>query len=343
MKNWYQVKASAEYADVYIYDEIGAYGISAKDFISELSQYKGKPLTIHINSGGGSVFDGQSMSTAIKNHEAPVTTVIEGVAASMATIIALSGDSVHMTENSLFMIHNPMLDSFGDKNELSKAISLLEKIEISMLNTYSNKTNLPNKDLSDMMNDETWFTADEALSAGFIDKVIGEVKVAANFNSDNFKSKTHEEIINVLNGENNDKLNTTEEMNDKNKNWFAAQFDKIANLIGNAEVQVEQVQEQPAPTETIVQEVTEPEVENNTPDFSEDLDRVTKERDELLKQVTVSQEEQLDYGKEIETMRQRINQLEATPSVSLGVDPSPIATPKEEQSSWDKLAQTLKH
>lgn len=345
MKSWYQVKASAEFADVYIYDEIGAYGISAKEFIAELAQYKGQPLNIHINSGGGSVFDGQSMATAIKNHGAPVTTIIEGVAASMATIIALSGDAVYMTNNSLFMIHNPMLDSYGDKNELKKAISLLEKVETNMVNAYSSKTKLSKKEIASMMNEETWFTAKEAVKAGFVDRVVDEVKVAANFDMKNFKSKSEEEILNVLNGENKDKLNTTE-MNEENKNWFAAQFDKLANLIGSTELPQEPTAEptaEPVVNEEVVQETTEVVVEaDTTPDLSEELKKVTEERDALLQQVTLSEEEQLDYGKEIEAMRQRISQLEATPSTTLSNSgPDVIPPNKEEQSAWDKMAKNI--
>jgi ATP-dependent protease ClpP protease subunit len=341
MKSWYQVKASAEFADVYIYDEIGAYGISAKEFISELAQYKGQPLNIHINSGGGSVFDGQSMATAIKNHGAPVTTIIEGVAASMATIIALSGDAVYMTNNSLFMIHNPMLDSYGDKNELKKAISLLEKVETNMVNAYYSKTKLPKKEIASMMNEETWFTAKEAVKAGFVDRVVDEVRVAANFDIKSFKSKSEEEILNILNGENKDKLNTTT-MNDENKTWFASQFDKLANLIGSTEIP-EEFTAETVVNEEVVQETTEPVVEaETTPDLSNELKKVTEERDALLQQATASEEEQLDYGKEIEAMRQRISQLEATPSTTLSNSGPNVMPPnKEEQSAWDKMAKNI--
>ncbi len=339
--SWYQLEANADYADVYIYDEIGSHGVSAKDFIAELNEYKGKPLNIHINSGGGSVFEGQSMATAIRNHGGHVTTTIEGVAASMATIIALAADSVYMTENSLFMIHNPMLDSYGDKNELKKAISLLEKVETNMLNAYSTKTKLSKKEIAEMMNNETWFTAKEAVKAGFVDKVVNEVRVAANYDISGFKSKTEEEILNVLNGENKDKLNTTE-MNDENKSWFAAQFDKLANLIGSTEIP-EEFTAETVVNEEAVQETTEAVVEAaTTPDLSDELQKVTEERDALLEQATVSEEEQLDYGKEIEAMRQRISQLEATPSTTLSAqEPKVMPDAPKEKNSWDSLADNI--
>ena len=259
----------------------------------------------------------------------------------MATIIALAADSVYMTENSLFMIHNPMLDSYGDKNELKKAISLLEKVETNMLNAYSTKTKLSKKEIAEMMNNETWFTAKEAVKAGFVDKVVNEVRVAANYDLSNFKSKTEEEILNVLNGENNDKLNTTE-MNDENKTWFAAQFDKLANLIGSTEIPQEPTAE-PVVSEEVVQETTEPVVEaETTPDLSEELKKVTEERDALLQQATVSEEEQLDYGKEIEAMRQRISQLEATPSTTLSAqEPKVMPDAPKEKNSWDSLADNI--
>ena len=199
MNNWYTIKNEAEEVDVYIYDEIGSYDISAKSFIEEIKDHKGKTLNIHINSLGGEVFDGMAIANAIKNYKGKTRTYIEGIAASISTVIALSADEVYMAENSLFMIHNAWGGSMGDAKEMRKQAELLDKITNEIARIYTSKTSLPNDKLLSMMNEETWLDAKEAKEMGFVDYITEPVKVAAKYDISNFKNITDDKIKSIIN------------------------------------------------------------------------------------------------------------------------------------------------
>lgn len=121
-KNWYNIsgKASDSIVDIYIFDEIGAYGLNAQSFIDEIKPFKNSALNIHINCVGGDVFDGMAIYNVIKKRTAETTVYIEGIAASMGSVIALAADNVVMAENSLFMIHNAWGGAMGEAKEMKK-------------------------------------------------------------------------------------------------------------------------------------------------------------------------------------------------------------------------------
>lgn len=182
MKRWYEIKAKADDADsaeIWIYDEIGAYGISAKGFLEELQGVKGKKLDVRINSPGGSVFDGIAIFNALERQKENITVYVDGIAASIASLIALAGEKTIIAENGLFMIHNPFALAIGDHNEMAKTAEILNKIREAMLNSYSNKTGRSREALIDLMEKETWFTADEALENGFVDEISKSMSLAA--------------------------------------------------------------------------------------------------------------------------------------------------------------------
>lgn len=339
-KKWYSIKAEADRADIYIFGEVGMWGVSAQDFISSMNEHKGKALNIHINSEGGSVFDGQAIHSALKSHDAHVKVSVEGLAASIATVIALGGDEVEMTNNSLWMIHSPMVGAHGNKAELKKQIDLLDRVEETMLNVYTSKSNLDSKELSEMMENETWMNADEALEAGFIDSITDEVKVAANFDASKFKMKTENEILNVLNGLESNQV-TNDNMNEESRNWFVAQFDKLASkLTGQADVEPtpEPVTVEPAVVEPVLEPTADPAQTNLEAQIAE----LTSERDALLEQAQVVSEEQVDYGAEMAAMKGRISELEATPSTVLSTqEPNVVTSPATEKSDWDKMADAI--
>ena len=107
-ENWYNIKSkeSTKVVDVYIFDEIGSFGMNAQSFIEEIKEYKNSDINLHINCVGGDVFDGMAIYNILKKRTAQTTVYIEGIAASMGSVIALAADRVVMAENSLFMIHN---------------------------------------------------------------------------------------------------------------------------------------------------------------------------------------------------------------------------------------------
>lgn len=145
-------------------------------FNEELKQLKDvEKIKLRINSPGGSVFEAQTMYNSLKqfakDNEITIEAFIEGVAASAATFLALAGDTVKMGEGCLFMIHNPSTYSSGMSDDLRKAADLLDKVKETILDIYLKKSSLTREELSQKMDDETWFSAKEALEAGFIDSI----------------------------------------------------------------------------------------------------------------------------------------------------------------------------
>jgi len=175
MKKWYRIEAKASGVNIYIYSDVG-FGVSAEEFVTELNGIKAKTINLHINSPGGSVFDGFTIYNALAQHPANVITVIDGLAASIASIIALAGDTVNMAENAFYMIHDPHALVMGTSQDMNKMAETLDKITSVMVNTYSAKTGMTAEEVQTLMDEETWYTAEEALNAGFADKVIKNAK-----------------------------------------------------------------------------------------------------------------------------------------------------------------------
>jgi len=172
--DWYKIEAKADdEAEIIIYDVIGWPFIEADVFVRELAGIKAKSIKLRINSPGGDVFDGMAIFNALKDHPARITTQIDGLAASMASVIALSGDEVTAHKNSMMMIHNAWVVVAGDRHLLGDvATNILEKIDGNMLDIYYGKAGSGKRDLRQMMDDETWLTATEAKQKGLIDRVI---------------------------------------------------------------------------------------------------------------------------------------------------------------------------
>lgn len=136
-------------------------------------------INVDINSPGGSVFDGFSIYNALKAHPAQKNVKISGIAASIASVIAVVGDTVEMPENSMMMIHKPMIPfmSMVNSDVLRKNAETLDKFEEGILSAYRNRMNVEDQEITDMMRNVTWFTAAEALDAGLADKISEEVDV----------------------------------------------------------------------------------------------------------------------------------------------------------------------
>lgn len=181
---WYSIRSAAESeAVVYIYDEIGGglfeEGVTAKAFVSELGAISAPRIALHVNSPGGSVFQGQAIFNAIAGHPATVTTYIDGVAASIASVVALAGEKVVMARNALFMIHDPFLLTMGTAAELRKAAGLLDQVAATIRATYVAKTGQDEELIAQAMAEETWFSAGEAAAWGFADEVADPLAAAA--------------------------------------------------------------------------------------------------------------------------------------------------------------------
>jgi|SRR5664280_41762 len=184
MKKWFDIINKSDKAEIWIYEEIGedwfsGGGITAKGFQKELAGIKSQQIDLHVNSPGGLVFDGITIYNLIKQHPANVTTYIDGLAASISSVIALAGDKVIMAENALFMIHKASGMVMGNSDDMRDFAEKLDKVNGAIANTYISKTGKDDTEINDMMKAETWMTAEEALECGFIDEISGEVDMAA--------------------------------------------------------------------------------------------------------------------------------------------------------------------
>lgn len=165
-------------AEILLYDEIGFWGTNASDFAQALSQAGDGPLTLRINSPGGDVFDGYAIYNMLRARTAPVNVVIDGLAASAASFIAMAGTTISMGEPSMLMIHNSWGLCVGDRNDMLDMAATQEKIDGQIAAIYASKSGKPVADMASAMNDETWYTSTDAKDAGLCDVVLTVPKSA---------------------------------------------------------------------------------------------------------------------------------------------------------------------
>ena len=185
MRQWYQIEAkSNKTAEILIYEQIGedfwGDGVSAKRFVEDLQALDVDTIELRINSPGGNVFDGNAIYNALVAHKAEINVTVDGIAASIASVVAMSGDTVILPENAIIMIHDPSGVVMGTAADMTKTAEALEKIKGGLVSAYRNKSDLDNDRISEMMTDETWMTAIEAQDFGFADVVISKVNIQAN-------------------------------------------------------------------------------------------------------------------------------------------------------------------
>jgi len=234
-ENWYNINSKAsKVVDVYIFDEIGMGGVNAQGFIEEIKSFKDSPMNLHINCVGGDVFDGMAIYNIIKKRTATTTVYIEGIAASMGSVIALAANKVVMAENSLFMIHNAWGGAMGEAKEMKKTAKLLDKISGEIADIYVKKTKLPYDKVKEMMDEETWLNAEEALELGFIDSISDAIKVAAKYDVSKFKNITNKEIKTKLS------INIkSKKMTDELKAWFNGKVEDIIARVKSENVEAD--------------------------------------------------------------------------------------------------------
>lgn len=179
-RDWFRIEAkSAGETDVSIYDEIGFFGVTASQFTRELALISTPTINLHLNSPGGDVFDGIAIYNALKAHKATVNVVVDSIAASIASVIAMAGDTVTMSRGSMMMIHEPFALVIGDSREMRKAAESLDLMGDSIAEIYSARAGKTREDWRDAMAEETWYSADDAVKAGLADSV-GEQAAAKN-------------------------------------------------------------------------------------------------------------------------------------------------------------------
>lgn len=193
---------------IFIYGGIGTdkreREISFDDVRQQIEQNKAESeLIVHIISNGGDVFEGEAIYNALKNTGKKITTHIEGTCASIATLIAAAGDTIIMNKNARFMIHNPKISGLGasaDARDLRHVASQLDQIKTLLVNVYDQKLinkgkQLPKEKLWELYDNETWLTADQAETIGFIDESVDAIKAVAKVDLNKIKIMAKEKNL----------------------------------------------------------------------------------------------------------------------------------------------------
>ncbi|EFH4808719.1 Clp protease ClpP [Escherichia coli] len=186
MNHWYTIKALGVRgaAEISIYEEIGGFGITAKQFAEDLKALGDvSHIDLRIHSPGGDVFEGIAIYNLLRNHPAEITVYIDGVAASMASVVAMAGDRVVMPENAMMMIHKPWGISGGNAGDMRDYADLLDKVETVLVPAYARKTGKSAQEITAMLEDETWMDGKECLKHGFADELLPSVTAMARIES----------------------------------------------------------------------------------------------------------------------------------------------------------------
>ena len=154
------------------------------------------PVTIWLSSPGGDCVAASQIYAMLMDYKGDVTVKIDGIAASAASVIAMAGTKVLMAPTAMMMVHNPATMAFGDHNDMKKAIELLDEVKESIINAYELKTGLPRKDISKLMENETWMNARKAIELGFADgELTDEKKTVTDAAAFSFSSKAVENAL----------------------------------------------------------------------------------------------------------------------------------------------------
>jgi ATP-dependent Clp endopeptidase proteolytic subunit ClpP len=345
MKNWYALSAKAAQleTEVTIFDEIGGFGVSADQFIADLQKIPADhKILLRIHSPGGEVFDGNAIATAL-SRRGNVEVQIEGIAASMATLISLAGSPVKMAQNGFYMIHNPWGAAMGDAEELRKQAELLDRIRANMVNAYSAKSGQSPEQIGQWMDAETWFTADEAQAAGFVDEVTDRLDLAASATRFTRLAKFRHAPASLL--------TPTPERMTENENPEAPLEEIPAATVVSESAPVEQPAEEPA-TEILAEETPEEIVELAPEQPAAPLAKIAAadsilasynavlaERDALRAEISAFQAKVSAIKAELDAEREALARLER----SLGLAPARVvpAIENSSESVNDPVAEYL--
>lgn len=179
---WYDVRAQADdTTEILIYDAIDPFGVSASDFVRDLQGIDTPNITVRINSPGGLVFDGIAIYNALRQHPADVHVRVDGIAGSIASVIAMAGDTVTMLDATQMMIHDAIGLTFGPADEMREMADLLEQQSDIIAGIYARRADRPASEFRALMRASTWLTAEEAVDLGLADEVEDGEAIAAEF------------------------------------------------------------------------------------------------------------------------------------------------------------------
>lgn len=171
---WYRIaNQSADEAEVMLYDEVGGWlGATADEFIADLRGITAPNILLRVNSPGGQVYEGIAIANALRAHPANVTVQVDGLAASIASVIAMAGDQVRMMPNAMLMLHEASGLTVGNAADHRDTADLLDKISGNIADAYAARAGGTRDEWRQVMVDETWYTAEEAVAAGLADEAV---------------------------------------------------------------------------------------------------------------------------------------------------------------------------
>jgi ATP-dependent Clp protease protease subunit len=312
---------------IYLYDTdqdcIGSGSLSSSYIQWQLEAAAGQDVEVHISSAGGSAFDAIAIYDLLKKYPGNVTTYIDALAASAASIVAMGGKTVVMSKYALLMIHKPMVDTGGNSDELLKDIQMLNIVQSRLAQIYMDKTGMDGTNINSLINSVTWLTADQALDLGFIDQVddysaaITNSAIIKNYTSTApaVYQKCINKILNInsnMNIENKELIEKTTSVLDKIMNFFKKVVNKqtitdkgtlhhAGEIDEGTEVYQDEDMSTPAATDTYttsagkklavtggqVQTITPPETDpDSDPDATDDDDSMPESKFKTTKRST---------------------------------------------------------
>lgn len=173
MTSWYRIEnAKQRRSQMFIYDEIGSFGITADAFLNDLRETESEEIELHLNTPGGNVFQGIAIYNALRNAPARVEVVVDSLAASIGSVIAMAGDKISMAEGSQMMIHEARAMEAGTAADLRKMADTLDRQSTNIASIYASRAGQEVSFWRDLMLAETWMFADEAVEFGLADEIL---------------------------------------------------------------------------------------------------------------------------------------------------------------------------
>lgn len=204
MEFWKLTRNDAESVTIDLYGDIGKdewsdeASVGAKEFIEAVRAAAGKAIDLHVNSGGGSVFDAFAMMTALAQHDGKVTAHVDGIAASAASFLLAGADEVRMSSAAFVMIHDASTVALGNSEQLRETAEWLDTIDAMLAGIYAKRSGRSEADFRAAMDETTWFTAEQAVEWGLADYIDEAVAAAACITADKRVLETAPEAANIL-------------------------------------------------------------------------------------------------------------------------------------------------
>lgn len=269
--------------ELYLTGDIG-FEISAKRFIEDLKQVNTPNILVHIDSVGGKIFDGLSIYNALKDYKGKTIAIIDGVCMSAASYILMAFDRVIAKPNSIIMVHNPKVDGIdGDSKRLAQMANTLAELTALYVKTYVDRTGMSEEQIRQYMDNETFFTATEALSNGFIDE-IDQTSNQVQLSKDTLKAQLDNRLVAFANHLKNKQSIIMENINETKQEYTVEEAQAVLDTAKEVNTQeayklaLEQINEaikdieDKTPFENIIKELTaliQPE-EEITPEAKEE-------------------------------------------------------------------------